>query len=362
MAEKILLLGHDKDAGMKLARVLSDCGYRPLAGSWKGFSPRAFGRNDRPRMILADVDRPTARPMAEFSREMRLLWGDAYPIVAVTAASKFGHISALIDAGATDCLPKKASSELLKRKIKRCLDSLARPAEDEMAEDVSDNLANLFAFAASPALVRLGDLVDAHAGATPRMPTYRRMAPPDEGWRGVMTADVVGRFYAGKASSYLSWNRLHLFRVPSPEEYAVEEKVLLRRAGPPLAAAVDRSRLPAGTDVYSLVPREGVSAGYVACLLNSRLLDFYFNRLVKLSADGRLRLEAIRETPVPRPDGGINRELSRTATLLAHFGSNPQSWIDRQSRDQLLEEMENAVFGLYGADDGVRRELATLHF
>lgn len=360
MAESVLLLGHGKETCRALAGVVASMGYRPVVDTWRGFSPRAFGRRERPSLILADVDKPAARPMADFSREIRRLWGEAYPIIAVSAASKFQDVSALLDAGASDCLPKAAASGLMERKIGRCLREAAPPKADELSEEVPGSLLGMFV--GNAGLVRLGDLVDVHSGATPRRPTYRRMAPPDHDWRGVLTSDVVDRFSVGKPSSYLSWNRLHLFRLPPPEEYAVPEKVLLRRAGPPLAAAVDRSRLPAGTDVYSLTPREGVGAGYVACLLNSRLLDFYFNRIARLGTNGRLRPEDIRETPVPAPDPGVNQEMARAATLLAHYGPNPQSWVDKQSREETLERMENTVFKLYGANQDAREGLAALHF
>lgn len=359
IADSILLLGHAKKAGLDLARSLAWLGYRPMAADWSDFSPRAYWL-DRPDCILADVDQPHAKTMTEFAPWVRKLWGEAFPIIALTKSRKFKDISGLLDGGASDCLPQPPPVGLLERKITRCLANSAAPGPDaELMEEVPRNLSALFS--SRSGLVRLGDLADMHAGATPRRAWCRRLAPPDDSWRGVITSEAVDRFFVGKPSGYLLWSRFHLFRVPSPEEYSVPEKVLLRRSGPPLAAAVDRSRLPAGTDVYSLVPREGTSAGYLACLLNSRLLDFYFNRFAG-AADGRLRLDALRETPVPVPAPASARELSRLATLLAHFGPNPEGWTDRQSKDELWEQMEDVVFGLYGADRETKDELAALHF
>lgn len=362
MADKILLLGHGKDACLALAKALVTFGFHPTAGNWNNFSPRSFGRHDRPRLVLADVDNPHARPMEEFSKELRRVWGKNFPIVAVSSVRKFQEISVLLDNGASDFLPKSASAGLLERKIVRCLAAAAMtaPISDALAEEVPGNLLDVFI--GNNGLRRLEDLADVYAGATPRRTTWRRMAPPDQDWKGVLTSDVVERFHVGKLASYLSWNRIHLFRLPPPREYAVSEKVLLCRAGPPLAAAVDRSRLPAGTDVYAVVPREGVSAGYLACIFNSRLMDFYFNRVARLGSDGRLRLEDIREAPMPRPTAAANQELARAAALLSHFGPNPQGWIDRQSREEVAEHMENAIFGLYGADHEVRQGLAAMHF
>lgn len=359
MAEKILLLGHGKNAGLALAGTLAGLGFQPAAATWKNFAPKP-ARNGRPDLIIADVDQPAAWPMPKLADTVRRLWGDAFPVIAASNASKFQTVSKLLDDGASAVLPKSPPIELLARKIVFCLSENTPPPVNELTEEVPVSLLGLFA--GNSRLVRLGDLVSVYTGATPRQPRYRRMAPPDQEWRGVLTSDVLDRFHIGKPTSFLSWNRFHLFRMPPPAEYSVAEKVLLRRAGPPLAAAVDRSRLPAGTDVYSLVPYEGIAAGYIACLLNSRLLDFYFNRLANLGPGGRLRPEDIREAPVPPPNRTAQQELVRIASLLSHYGPNPEGWIDRQNRDELWEGMEEAVFRLYGAGHEVREGLEALHF
>lgn len=359
MAATVLLLGHGKKSGLDVAGLLAALGYRPVAATWRAFSP-ARRAVERPDLLLADMDQPAAWPMSKLSHAVRQAWGETFPIAALTAAKSFQAVAALLDEGANAVLPKNPPIDLLEKKLGRCLRENTPPALDELTEEIPESLLGLFCD--NSRLVRLGDLANVYAGATPRRPGYRRMAPPDEGWRGVLTSDVVGRFYVGRPTAYLSWNRLHLFRLPPPHEYSVPEKVLLLRAGPPLAAAVDRSRLPAGTDVYSLVPAEGVTAGYLACLLNSRLLDFYCNRLAGIAADGRLRPEVIREIPVPPPDRAVAHDLARAASLLAHYGPNPESWYDRQARDEMRDSMEEMIFSLYGADREVRAGLETLHF
>lgn len=358
MGEAILLVGFGKTALLETAEELVRLGYRPLARSWRDFSPTAFGKGRRPGLILVDADQPSAASMPEFCDHVRQYWGETFPIIAISASTKFSELSLLLDAGASDCLRAGDTGPLMTRKITRCLADVA-DAGDEDEDELPGSLTRIFS---RPSLFRLGDLASVYPGAAPRKPSYRRLAPPDDDWRGVLSAAAVGRFLAGKPDMYLRWSRLHLFRLPAPEEYAVQEKVLLRRAGPPLAAAVDRSRLPAGNNVYSLVPRDGIAAGYLACILNSRLMDFYFNRLASLGEGGFLRLEDVREAPIPRPSTSANQELSKTAALLAHYGPNPQNWVDKQSKDELWERMEDAVFELYGADREARSGLAALHF
>lgn len=359
MTERILVLGHDDKTRTTLIETLLGAGFTPMPGDWEGFSPRSFARSKRPKLVIADADQPAAMPMADFCKLVRKCWGQAFPVLAVSRSTKFSQVSELLDAGATDVLPKNATATLIERKTTRCLNSIS-PAMAELTEEVPGDL--LGVFLGNDRLVRLGDLVSVYGGAAPRHSFWRRMAPPDQGWKGVLTSEAVDRFVAGRPGSYLSWNRLHLFRMPPAQEYSVPEKVLLCRAGPPLRAAVDRSRLPAGADIYSLVPNEGVGAGYVACLLNSRMLDFYFNRIARVVGDGRLRPTDIRDVPVPDAADVDMGEFSRIATLLGHFGPNPQTWIDRQSKDDLWERMEELVFGLYGVGEGARNSLEAMCF
>ncbi|MCD8140251.1 MAG: hypothetical protein LUE17_10825 [Planctomycetaceae bacterium] len=358
MADTILLLGHDNVHGLALARVLVSLGFRPLAEDWTEFVPRRRGR-DRPLAIIADMDNPAARPLAEFIPRVKRVWGETYPVIATSSSRNFGVTSAFIEDGADDYFSKGAPAGLIEKKVRRCIEKVTSPAISELCDELPTDLLRLFRDDSS--LFRLGDVASVHAGVAPRSPWCRRMAPPDDNWRGVITGAGIDKFVPGKPAEFLLWSRLHLFRVPEPGEYSVPEKVVLRRDGPPLRAAVDRSRAPVGADAYAIVPHEGVGAGWLACVLNSRLLDFYFNRLAK-NDDGRLRLDVVRRTPVPRPTAESVQELGRTATLLAHFGPSPQSWIDRQSKDELWERMEELVFSLYGADRGAREGLAALHF
>lgn len=362
MSEKILLLGYDSDGGLALAKELAGLGYQPAAAPWQDFSCRAYGRN-RPALILADVDQPRAVPLEDLCRETRRKWGEDYPVVAMSKASKVHDVALLLDAGAAEVLPPKPPAELLGRKLTRCLarrGGRAAQPRGELAEDAPPPA--LFALFRRRELVRLGDLASVYPGAMPRRTTFRRMAPPDQDWRGVSTADGLHRFSLGKPTAFLRWSRVHLFRRPSAEEYDVREKVVVRRAGPPVVAAIDRSGVPAGPDVYSIVPREGIPVGFLACVLNSRLLDFYFNRMAGVPEDGRLRLEDLRDMPLPRPSEEASLGLTRAAALLTHYGPNPQSWIDRQSKEEQMREMEEAVFALYGAGTAALSELAALHF
>lgn len=361
MGQRILLLGHERVTGLALAAMAVHLDVEPLAMGWEVFSVRHLGRRNRPDLVVVDIDRMPDIPVEALCQSLRRQLGPGLPIIGVTASKRFQDAARLIDAGISDCLPARPDAEQFRRKVTRWLagDAPVLPEQLESGDPVPLELAA--AFAPGGDWGTLGDLAAIHTGASVRNSFWRRMAPPDAGWRGVLTAADMDRFMVGKPGWYMRWSRAHLFRLPLPAEYAVREKVLLRRAGPPLAAAVDRSQSPVGTDVYSLIPNEGVPAGFVACLLNSRLADFYFNRLARVEG-GRLRTDQVRRMPVPRPEPELMAELSRTASLLAHFGPNPRDWLDRQRKEELADAMDDLIFSLYGLNTTAREELAALHF
>lgn len=355
MVDKILVLSMNSATRSHLSTMLGHMGREALAMSWQSFAPRAFGRR-HPSLVVADVDGAQAGIIEKLFEPIRKSWGQEFPVIALSRVRKFHEIAAILDAGADFCLPLPPDAALLGQKITRCLN---KAAVSELQEDLPRELVSVFS---APGLIRLGDLAAIHQGVAPRHAAFRRLAPPDHEWRGVLSSGVTDRFFVGRPESYMRWSRFHLFRLPDPAEYAIKEKVVLRRIGPPLAAAVDRSRLPAGADLFALAPKEGVSAGFLACLLNSRLMDFYFNRLAGVGAGGRLRVEDLRNVPLPRPGEALAQDLGRTAALLAHYGPNPQGGIDRDNKDELWRHMEDAVFGLYGVNQEARRELAALCF
>ncbi len=357
------MLGYKKIEGLTLAAMAVQLDLEPAAASLANFQPQSLSKKARPDIVMLDLDGRPEFPVEPFCRELRRCFGDALPILATTAARKFAVLSALLDAGISDCLPREVDEEVFQRKIKRWLGDAAAEQwathfdDEEIPEDL------MRAFSQTRSWRTLGDLAAIYPGAAPRKPAFRRMAPPDAGWRGVLMAEGIERFSPGRPQLYLRWSRLHLFRLPGREEYAVREKVVVRRAGPPVVAAVDRSGAPVGADAYALVPGNGIPAGFVACLLNSRLADFYFNRLLAAEiAGGHLRADVLRRLPVPDVSPEVMQELARTAGLLGHFGINPQSWIDRQRRDELVDVMEERIFALYGLDEAAREELSVLHF
>jgi|GEM_PF-2160806 len=363
MDKKILLIGHEKVAGLALAAMAIQNDLTPAASAWGRFNIKDLGRRNRPNLVVAAMDTFPGESPESFCQALRARCGERLPIFATLESKKFVAVSRLLDAGFTDCLPPVPDDELFNRKVTRALDDRngAQPYLFDSEDEIPEALVKVFEGCSGG--MTLGDVATVHCGAAPRYRFFRRMAPPDDGWRKVISAENISRFSVSGERIYLSWSRLHLFRLPHPEEYAVREKVVVRRAGPPIMAAVDRTGGPISQDVYSLVPVEGVPAGFIACLLNSRIADFYFNRMLDTTATaGRLKPALLRNFPLPEPDPDVMLELSKASGLLGHFGQNPQSWTDRQRRDEIVQTMEEKLFMLYGVDSEARQGLEALHY
>ncbi len=363
MDKKILLIGHEKVAGLALAAMAIQNDLTPVASSWGSFTIKDLGRRNRPNLVIAAMDDFPAESPETFCQALRTRCGENLPIFATLESKKFVAISRLLDAGFTDCLPPLPDEELFSRKVTRALvnPSGAQPYLFDAEDEIPEALVKVFEKCSGG--MTLGDVTAVHCGVAPRYRFFRRMAPPDAGWRKVISGENISRFAVSGERIYLSWSRLHLFRLPNPAEYAVREKVVVRRAGPPIVAAVDRTGGPIGQDVYSLVPVEGVPAGFIACLLNSRIADFYFNRMLDTTRTaGRLKPALFRNFPLPEPDPDIMLELSKASGLLGHFGQNPQSWVDRQRRDEIVHDVEEKLFMLYGVGSEARQGLEALHY
>lgn len=358
MAGKILVLGFEERKSRALEQFTAGMGYMTATASWDGFHPRRLGR-ERIDLALVDADARGELSLADICLSLRKRYGENLPVLAFHASRRFADLEEMIGSGVTDCLPGRPTRQLLERKLVRWLPD--PEAERSEAVDEPPPVGLVEAFRRAGTLSRLGDLADIHVGVAPRQPTYRRLAPPDDSWLAVIPATAVGRFQIDRRRDYLSWNRRHLFRMPDAGEYNAPEKVVLTQNGPPLAAALDRSRSPIGHGLYAIVPRENVLAGFLACVLNSRLVDFYYNRLAK-PRGAALRPEDLRSLPLPLPGRDTQAEMSRNAVLLTHFGPSPAGWIDRRRCEEMREATEEAVFSLYGLKAAERAELAALHF
>ena len=282
------------------------------------------------------------------------------PVLVICATRQLGEVEELFQAGATICVSPSIQLEDLLRKVEVLIRGEGGPA----SSDVPDDLRAIY----EGALVAgglLGDMAEVYSGIAPRAGPNRRAASPGPGWAGVITEDKVYPFWTRSVDTYLRFDRSGLLRVPAREEFDHEEKVILRRTAPPMAAAVDATRSPVAAGVYSVVPARGLQCSYLACLLNSRLTDFYLNRVrspVATRGSTYLRPTDIEAIPVIVPPVRVQRVFGVLVAELSSLGPNPAANTSRVRRVHLLREMNNTLFQIYNVSDALVRRLTDLHF
>ncbi|GHT04650.1 hypothetical protein FACS1894139_07140 [Planctomycetales bacterium] len=207
----------------------------------------------------------------------------------------------------------------------------------------------------------LGDVAEIFTGVMPRE-NFRRFAAPTPDWRAVLTAGAVDNFYVTAEREYYLLRRDAVSRVPHPDEYAVPEKVLVRRAANPLTAALDTTQLPYNGELYGIITVTGLAPGYLACVLNSRYAKFFF--AYQRPAGAGLRgvyltkydLEAL-PLVIAAP-----KEQKYLSDLARQISAIPPDETQLLSRAKLLNEINKQIFHLYGFGNKEISQLAELRY
>ncbi|MGH9868192.1 MAG: TaqI-like C-terminal specificity domain-containing protein [Candidatus Polarisedimenticolia bacterium] len=212
----------------------------------------------------------------------------------------------------------------------------------------------------------LGDLVEAHEGIhsgnvrarlfvpprgrPPRGKAARHLAPllmgrgelrpyvlRPAGWRVVYDPSVVRRH----RGEYANLGRAAWYAPP---------KLMVRRTGDRVVAAVDRAGLKASNNVF-VVRRRGGAGASLACLaawLNSTLATWWFRAVVPRAGDlfAELKLEHLVRLPIVMPARG-GREAARLGRLARRL-ENPRLADHDPARRRVMEEIDDVIGRLAG--------------
>ncbi len=361
MMARILLIDHDERGRRSVRGPLRALGHELLVAEPMA-DPLDVAGEEPPDAVILNMDLPGDRAM-ELCRNLRRREGTRdVPILALSRSRGLGQAEELFREGVSAYLSKPFSGDALCKKVDSLL--YEESATGPGGLDVPKDLAEIFDRLRNEA-GRLGHMAEIFSGVSPRAPTYRRNARPGPGWQATLTADCLSRFVLRPPQLYFRFDRTGLLRLPPSEEYDQPEKVVLQRTGPPLTAAVDTHRHPIASDLYAVVPAKGLECGFLAGLLNSRLVDFYFNRIRPIqSAPGgsylrRVDLEAI---PVVLPPKAEQIRCGLYVKALAGLDPRPRKADDLRQRQRLLNELNAAIFDAYGLDDAAVQRLDELHF
>lgn len=351
MSLRVLVYDHDTRRGKAICNALQAAGVTPVRGRDLVASR---GKQEFDAVIAATSESTVA--LEDLCRRFQQA---EVPVVAINESRSLADAERLFHAGATACLSSPTRLDRLVKTVKR----LASDGENT-ATAVPKPLRLIYEAALSEGAA-LGDMAEIHPGVSSRHDHFKRGAAPSEAWRPVLTEDLVRPFSVGEAHLYLRFDRQGLVRVPPSSEYNHPVKVVVARTGPPVACAVDTSGRPVASGLYSILPAKGLLCGYLCALLNSRIVDFYLNRIRPLEgapSGNYLRAIDLEAIPVRVPPMDVQSSLSAFADTLREIGPNPVTHKGRVLRVRALRELNHLLFDVYGFGPDELKLLKGMHF
>jgi len=119
-------------------------------------------------------------------------------------------------------------------------------------------------------------------------------------------------------------------------------KILVRRTGDHVIAAVDRNQYFASNNLFICIPKEDIDLDYVAGVLNSNLITWYFRtiqpRVGRLFAE--LKLVHLNEFPIKSNSTELMKQIAKLSKTL----SQP---LTEEKRFDIINELNKAVYKIY---------------
>jgi hypothetical protein len=189
-------------------------------------------------------------------------------------------------------------------------------------------------------LPRLGDLFEVRRGVECGKKSASIRQRPGAGAYPLLRGQDLDRFTVRFANYYLM--RDHDERIVKPKQLYAAPKLIIRRVANRLIAAVDEQGFHVLNTIYVARARETakISLEYVCALLNSRMMNDYFQAL--FVNDDRLfpyiRKEQIDQLPIPLP---MPQDEARIVALVRQIsGATPEQSTEIQSEiEQLVQQV-----------------------
>ena len=124
--------------------------------------------------------------------------------------------------------------------------------------------------------------------------------------------------------------------------YLQKEKILVRKTGNKLIAVLDTQQYFTDQSIYNLYPIKGktINLKYVTALLNSKLLDFFFNKKMITNADVFPYIKGIhlKRLPIKLNNSRIINEISKLVDEIIE---------DESNSEKNISLIDNLIYKLY---------------
>jgi len=215
---------------------------------------------------------------------------------------------------------------------------------------------------------RLGDVVDIEEGITMDHPEkhLKSKRNSDSDVLFLLNGQIQNYFFKGNASFWKPDADL-ILSGPSQTFLKKTPRLMVHSSGPPIKAAVDREGRYFGRSSYALLPKQEFELECVAAYLNSRMVDFYFNKIftpVKgdTNSGSYLRSLDLKKCPFPprflNPEGAICRDRVLELEMLLQSGAGRK----HVRVMELLKQLDQIVFDQFEFDSIDLHHFEKLHF
>lgn len=216
---------------------------------------------------------------------------------------------------------------------------------------------------------KLGEIADVVEGITMDHPekNLRKNRNTDRDVPFLMNGQIK-KFYIQGAPSFWTPDPDLVLRGPSKKVLDQKPRLMVHSSGPPLKAAIEREGRFFGRSSYAIIPNVDVELEAICVYLNSRMVDFYFNKIFvapeasRHQAGSYLRTLDIKELPIPKnfltPLFSTFRDkvLELEMLLVSGAGNKHVRVVE------LHKQLEDMIFDQFNFDSVDLHHLEKLHF
>jgi adenine-specific DNA-methyltransferase len=206
---------------------------------------------------------------------------------------------------------------------------------------------------------------------------YVSETPRDSSFRPLLRGNLIQRYQILWNNNYWISFGDWLAEPRYSARYNDPEKIVIRQTGDSLISTLDRKQFIVRDNLYTIVPRNNLDLRYILALLNSRLLNWYYQTVInpeKGEALAQVKRGHLSQLPIALPDFSDSREKAIHDKLVSlvdrmlelHKKKNslsPSAERDKIEREISIidEKIDEIVYGLYGITNEERKIIEINH-
>jgi|GEM_PF-1208570 len=223
----------------------------------------------------------------------------------------------------------------------------------------------------------LGEICESHDGVNPGNAKHKLLSPQKttEHHRKILNGKDIWRYGLRWGGLYVRYDR----RILEPgdnvrwgfKKALDSEKILTRQTADRIIGTLEEGLYYATNSLHTTILREGVKdveLKYVLALLNSKLLSFYYRKLIPEAGQlfSQVKLVHLRRLPIKKAEFAIQQEFVALAEMLLRVYRKDAGYADTGREevrrvDLLLDQKVYELYGLEGEEiERVEGEMAAL--